>query len=116
MLAGLEKRNTLTGEEKRIIAYHESGRAIASWMLEGGDPMIKLTIIPRSKKALGYSQFLPDQVSLYTKQELLDKICSALAGKVAEEMVLNQVTDSSTTDLEKARKIAHAMVTRYGMS
>lgn len=84
VLAGLEKRNNLTGEEKRIIAYHESGRAVASWLLEGGDPLIKLTIIPRSKKALGFSQFLPDQVSLYTKQQLLDKISCALAGKVSE--------------------------------
>lgn len=99
VLAGLEKRNNLTGEEKRIIAYHESGRAIASWFLEGGDPLIKLTIIPRSKKSLGYSQFLPDQISLYTKEELLDKICCALAGKVAEELTLNQITDSSTADL-----------------
>lgn len=116
VLAGLEKRNNLTDQEKKIIAYHESGRAVASWLLEGGDPLIKLTIVPRSKKSLGYSQFLPDQVSLNTKQELLDKICCALAGKVSEELVLHQMTDSSTADLEKARKIAYAMVTRFGMS
>jgi AFG3 family protein len=65
---------------------------------------------------MGYSQFLPDQVSLYSKQELLDKISCALAGKVAEELVLKQITDSSMADLDKAKKIANAMVTRYGMS
>lgn len=69
--------------EKKIIAYHESARALVSWLLEGGDPMIKLTILPRSKKSFGYSQFLPNQTSLYKESELLDKICCSLAGRVA---------------------------------
>lgn len=78
--------------------------------------MIKLTILPRSKKSFGYSQFLPNQTSLYKQSELLDKICCSLAGRVAEELCLDKVTDTSNEDLSRAKKIAFSMVTKYGMS
>lgn len=84
IIAGLEKKKFLTQEEKKIIATHESGHAVVSWFLEGGSPLLKVTIIPRSKGALGFAQYLPNESSLVTKDELIDRICTILGGRCAE--------------------------------
>ena len=82
VVGGLEKPNNLMSEvEKRTVAYHEAGHAIAGWFLEHADPLLKVTIIPRSSGALGYAQYLPKEMSLFSKEALLDKMCMALGGK-----------------------------------
>jgi AFG3 family protein len=68
VVAGLEKRNLMTPENKKTVAYHEAGHAVTAWFLEGGDPLVKVTIIPRSKGALGYAQYLPRETALKTKE------------------------------------------------
>ncbi|CAK65107.1 unnamed protein product (macronuclear) [Paramecium tetraurelia] len=100
----------------KTVAYHESGHAVASWFLKGGHPLLKLTIIPRSKGSLGYAQYLPNESSLETKQELLDRICCILGGRVAEEIFFGQVTTGAYDDLKKAYDVAHSIVTKFGMN
>lgn len=91
VLAGLEKKRIVSEEERKIVAVHESGHAVVSWFLEGGLPLLKLTIIPRSKGSLGFAQYLPNENSLETKEELYDRICCMLGGRVAEEIFFGKV-------------------------
>lgn len=91
-MAGLERKTLLSPEEKKLVAYHESGHAVVSWFLEGGMPLLKMTIIPRSKGALGYAQYLPNESSLETKEELEDRICSILGGRCSEELFIGKIT------------------------
>jgi len=117
IIGGMEKRKHNTPiEEKRTVAVHESGHAVVSWFLEGGNPLLKLTIVPRSKGALGFAQYLPNENSLETKEELLDRICSVLGGRCAEELFFGKVTTGAYDDLRKAYDIAFAMITKFGMS
>jgi len=116
IVGGLEKRSkVITEEERRSIAIHEAGHATVSWHLRYGDPLIKVTIVPRGK-ALGAAWYLPEERQIEPKQALLDKICSLLAGRVAEDMFLGFIDTGALNDLERATKIAYAMVTYYGMS
>ena len=91
VLAGLEKKNLLSEEEKKTVAIHESGHAVVSWFLEVGAPLLKITIIPRSKGSLGYAQYLPNESSLENKEDLLDRICYMLGGRCAEEVFFGKV-------------------------
>ncbi|CAD8208329.1 unnamed protein product [Paramecium pentaurelia] len=116
VMAGLEKKRIISEEERKTVAFHESGHAVASWFLQGGHPLLKLTIIPRSKGSLGYAQYLPNESSLETKQELLDRICCILGGRVAEEIFFGQVTTGAYDDLKKAYDVAHSIVTKFGMN
>ncbi|KAM3137743.1 hypothetical protein pb186bvf_010163 [Paramecium bursaria] len=116
VMAGLEKKKMISEEERRVVAYHESGHAVVSWFLEGGHPLLKLTIIPRSKGSLGYAQYLPNESSLETKSELLDRICCILGGRVSEETFFGEVTTGAYDDLKKAYEVAHNIVTKFGMS
>ncbi len=116
IVGGLEKRSkVITDEERRSIAIHEAGHATVSWHLRYGDPLIKVTIVPRGK-ALGAAWYLPEERQIEPKQALLDKICSLMAGRVAEDMFLGFIDTGALNDLERATKIAYAMVTYYGMS
>ena len=116
IVGGLEKRSkVITEEERRSIAVHEAGHATVSWHLRYGDPLIKVTIVPRGK-ALGAAWYMPEERQIEPKQALLDKICSLMAGRVAEDMFLGFVDTGALNDLERATKIAYAMVTYYGMS
>merc|ERR1712203_814898 len=92
VIGGLEQKRIVSDDERRTVAVHESGHAIMGWFLEGGAPLLKLTIIPRSKGALGFAQYLPNEVSIETKEEFEDKICSALGGRIAEEEFFGRVT------------------------
>jgi len=117
VIGGLEKKNhVMTLEEKTTVAYHEAGHAILGWFLEHADPLLKVTIIPRTSGALGFAQYLPKEVSLHTQQQLEDRMCMALGGRAAEELTFGVVTTGARDDLDKVTKIAYAMVTSFGMS
>jgi cell division protease FtsH len=116
IIGGLEKRSkVMTDEERNSIAVHEAGHATVSWHLQYGDPLVKVTIVPRGK-ALGAAWYMPEERQITPRQALLDKICSLMAGRVAEEMFLGIIDTGALNDLERATKIAYAMVTYYGMS
>ena len=116
IIGGLEKKNKITTvEEKHGIAVHEAGHATVSWHLQYGDPLVKVTIVPRGK-ALGAAWYLPEERQLVPVQALLDKICSLLGGRAAEDMFIGQVTTGALNDLERATKIAYSLVVYYGMS
>ena len=115
IIGGLEKASkVMTEEERNSIAVHEAGHATVSWQLQYGDPLIKVTIVPRGK-ALGAAWYMPEERQITPRQALLDKICSLMAGRVAEEMFLGIIDTGALNDLERATKIAYAMVTYYGM-
>lgn len=116
IIGGLEKKNKITtSEEKRGIAVHEAGHATVSWHLRYGDPLIKVTIVPRGK-ALGAAWYVPEERQLVPAQALLDQICSLLGGRAAEDLIIGQVTTGALNDLERATKVAYSYVSLYGMS
>jgi len=117
VIAGLEKKNKIISpEERKIIAYHESGHAIVGWFLEHTDPVVKVSIVPRGMSALGHAQYLPEERYLYSTEALMDRMTMALGGRVAENIVFDRVTTGAQNDLERITKMAYAMVTDYGMS
>lgn len=117
VIGGLEKKNKLISpEEKKIVAYHEAGHAVAGWFLEYADPLVKVSIVPRGVAALGYAQYLPKEQFLYTKEQMLDSMCMALGGRAAEEIIFGRVTTGALSDLERITKMAYGMVTIYGMN
>ena len=115
IIGGLPKPNMDNKKQERVVAVHESGHGVISWFLEGASPLLKLTIIPRSKGALGFAQYLPSEQSLEKKIELEHRIISVLAGRIAEEEFFGEVTTGAYDDLEKAYRIAHSIVTQLGM-
>lgn len=116
IIGGLEKRSKITtDEEKRSIAIHEAGHASLSWHLRYGNPLIKVTIVPRGK-ALGAAWYLPEERQITPTQALLDEICSLLGGRAAEELFIGHISTGAANDLERATKLAYAMVVYYGMS
>jgi cell division protease FtsH len=118
VVGGLEKKNkVISKKEKEIVAYHEAGHAIVAEVVLTGDPVHKVSIIPRGIAALGYTQQLPtDDRYLMTKAELEDKICVLLGGRVAEEILFSDVSTGAQNDLQRATAIAKSMITEYGMS
>ena len=116
IIGGLEKKSKIiTDDERRSIAIHEAGHATVSWHLRYANPLIKVTIVPRGK-ALGAAWYMPEERQIEPKQALLDQICSLMAGRVAEDIFLGFTDTGALNDLERATKIAYAMVTFYGMS
>jgi cell division protease FtsH len=116
VLTGLQKRRVVTEKEKRILAYHESGHAVVAYLMGDVMPVQKVTIVSRGD-ALGLAYYLPvEDRYLHTKEELLDVMKVALAGRAAEEVVFGRVTNGAANDLEKVTEIARAMVFDYGMS
>ncbi|MCD8386216.1 MAG: ATP-dependent zinc metalloprotease FtsH [Bacteroidales bacterium] len=116
IIGGLEKKNKLTtNEEKQSVAIHEAGHATVSWHLQYGDPLVKVTIVPRGK-ALGAAWYLPEERQRVPAQALLDQICSLMAGRASEDVILGSVATGALNDLERATKIAYALVVYYGMS
>lgn len=116
IIGGLEKKNKIiSNEEKRTIAFHESGHATVSWLLEHASPLLKVSIIPRGK-ALGAAWYLPEERQLTSTEQMLDEMSAALGGRAAEELIFNSISTGALNDLEKATKQAYAMVTYFGMS
>ena len=101
VIGGIEKKMNLSEVERKTVAYHESGHAVSSWFLEHSNPLLKITIIPRAKGSLGFAQYLPEELSLYTKEQLLDMITMALGGRVAEEIFFKRITTGASDDLKK---------------
>jgi len=116
IVAGLEKKSKIfTKEEKWGIAVHEAGHATIHWLLKYCEPLVKVTIVPRGM-ALGAAWYLPDERQLVTKENFLDKMCSLLGGRAAEELNLGSIGTGALNDLERSTKQAYAMVVYYGMS
>ncbi len=118
ILAGYQRKNAvISTKEKRIIAYHEIGHALVAAMQKDSDPVHKITIIPRTSGALGYTmQVAEDESVLLSKEEAFNKIVTLTGGRAAEEVVFGTVTSGASNDIEQATKIARSMVTRFGMS
>ncbi|NHQ59561.1 ATP-dependent zinc metalloprotease FtsH [Chlorobium sp. BLA1] len=118
VVAGLEKKNkVINPREKQIVAYHEAGHAIVGWMMPENDPVQKISIVPRGMSALGYTMNIPlEDRYLMTKNELLARICSLLGGRIAEQIIFNEISTGAQNDLEKVTSIAYNMVMVYGMS
>ncbi|NGP87749.1 ATP-dependent zinc metalloprotease FtsH [Fodinibius halophilus] len=118
VIAGLEKKNKLISpKEREIVAYHEAGHAIVGWYLQHTDPVLKVSIIPRGLAALGYTLQTPlEDRFLMTTDELNDKICALLGGRIAEEVIFGRISTGAQNDLERITNMAFAMVAEYGMS
>ncbi|NWH74889.1 SPG7 protein, partial [Piaya cayana] len=116
VLAGTAKRSQiLSPEERKVVAFHESGHALVGWLLEHTEAVMKVSIAPRTNAALGFAQILPREQFLFTKEQLLERMCMALGGRVSEAITFNRVTTGAQDDLKKVTKIAYSMVKQYGM-
>ena len=118
VIAGYQKKNTvLSDQEKKVVAYHEIGHALVAALQSHSAPVQKITIIPRTSGALGYTmQVEQGDKYLMTKEEIENKIATFTGGRAAEEVVFNQITTGASNDIEQTTKLARAMITRYGMS
>jgi cell division protease FtsH len=118
VLAGYQKKNAImTDNEKKVVAYHEIGHALVAALQTASAPVQKITIIPRTSGALGYTmQVEQNDKVLMTKEELENKIATLTGGRAAEELIFGQITTGASNDIEQATKLARAMITRYGMS
>jgi cell division protease FtsH len=116
VIAGLEKKSKIISlEEKRIIACHEAGHAVVSWMLRHVDPLVKVSIIPRGK-SLGAAWYLPEEKQLRSESAFTEHLCATLGGRAAEEVIFGEVSSGALDDLEKVTKEAYVMVMYYGFN
>ncbi len=117
VIGGLEKKTKIISpEEKKIVAYHEAGHAVAGWFLEHADPLVKVSIVPRGIAALGYAQYLPKEQFLYQTEQMNDEMCMAFGGRAAEEIMFGKISTGALSDLERITKMAYSIVTVYGMN
>ena len=118
VVAGLERKNKLiNADERKIVAYHEAGHAVVGWYLEYTDPVLKVSIVPRGLAALGYTLHSPlEDRFLMNTEELNDRICALLGGRIAEKIVFGKISTGAQNDLERITNLAYAMVAEYGMS
>ena len=119
VIAGTEKKGSvLTEFEKKLVAYHEVGHAMVAYKQKNSEPVQKITIVPHTQGALGYTLLMPeeDKTELRTKDELLAKITVSMGGRAAEQVVLNTMTNGASQDIQDATSVARSMVTLYGMS
>ncbi|KAK8494049.1 hypothetical protein V6N13_076436 [Hibiscus sabdariffa] len=117
IIGGLEKKNRVISKlERKTVAYHESGHAVAGWFLEHAEPLLKVTIVPRGTAALGFAQYVPNENLLMTKEQLFDMTCMTLGGRAAEQVLLGKISTGAQNDLEKVTKMTYAQVAIYGFS
>ena len=117
IIGGLEKKNKIISpEEKKVIAYHEAGHAVAGWYLENAHPLVKVTIVPRGTAALGFAQYLPKEKYLTLTQELEDDMCMTLGGRASEQIFFGKISTGALSDLQQVTRTARAMVSIYGMN
>ncbi|XP_023139062.2 AFG3-like protein 1 [Amphiprion ocellaris] len=116
VIGGLEKKTqVLQLPEKTTVAYHEAGHAVTGWFLEHADPLLKVSIVPRGK-GLGYAQYLPKEQYLFTQDQLFDRMCMMLGGRVAEQVFFRRITTGAHDDLRKVTQSAYAQVVQFGMN
>ncbi|MEO5570270.1 MAG: ATP-dependent zinc metalloprotease FtsH [Bacteroidia bacterium] len=116
IIGGLEKKNKIiSAQEKKVIAYHESGHAAVSWLLEHAHPLVKVTIVPRGN-SLGAAWYLPEERSLTTKEQIFDEMCAALGGRASEQVTFGSISTGALSDLEKITKQAYASVSIFGLN
>jgi AFG3 family protein len=117
VIGGLEKKTKIISpDEKKIVAYHEAGHAVAGWFLEHADPLVKVSIVPRGIAALGYAQYLPKEQFLYQTEQLIDEMCMTLGGRAAEQIIFGKISTGALSDLERITKMAYSIVSVYGMN
>ena len=118
IIAGKEKKDRIMNEkERKIVAYHEVGHALAAALQSHSQPVQKITIVPRTMGALGYTMQMPEEERyLMSKEEILDQITTLTAGRAAEEVIFHSVTTGASNDIERATSMARKMVAQYGMS
>jgi len=116
IVGGLESNKIMSDDEKSIVAHHEAGHAVAGWFLEHADPLMKVTIIPRSNGALGYAQYLPKEVFLRTEDQIMHIVKMALAGRAAEEVFFGRVTTGASDDLRRVTQLVYSTIQVYGMN
>ncbi len=116
IIGGLEKRNKIISpHEKKVVAFHESGHAATSWLLEHAHPLVKVTIVPRGK-ALGAAWYLPEERQITTYEQMYDELTSALGGRAAELIIFGRISTGALNDLEKVTKQAYAIVVYFGLN
>ncbi len=116
VIAGLEKKSKIISEgEKKVIAHHEAGHATASWFLKHADNLLKVSVVPRGR-SLGAAWYLPQEHVIYNTDQFMDRICTALGGRAAEEIIFGKVSSGALDDLEKVTKQAYTMVAYYGLN
>lgn len=116
IVGGLEKKNKIISQhEKKVIAFHESGHASVSWLLEYAHPLVKVTIVPRGK-ALGAAWYLPEERQITTYEQMFDELAAALAGRVSEDVFFGKISTGALNDLEKVTKQTYAMVVYFGLN
>ena len=116
IIGGLESNKIMSEKEKKIVAYHEAGHAVAGWFLEHADPLLKVTIIPRASGALGFAQYLPKEVFLRTQEQIMDIVCKTLAGRAAEDVFFGRVTTGASDDLKRVTQMVYSTIQTYGMN
>ena len=117
VIGGLERKTkVLDPAEKKRVAYHEAGHAIVGWFLQHTDPLLKVSIIPRGSAALGYAQYQSKDQYLISKEQLLDRMCLTLGGRVAEKIIFDVISTGAQDDLERVTNMAYNQITKYGMS
>lgn len=116
IIAGLEKKSKIISEgEKKVIAHHEAGHATASWFLKHADRLLKVSVVPRGR-SLGAAWYMPQEHVIYNTDQFMDRICTALGGRAAEEVIFGKVSSGALDDLEKVTKQAYTMVAYYGLN
>lgn len=115
VVGGTEKRaSSISPTEKKIIAYHECGHALVGWLLEHTEPILKVSIVPRTSNILGFAQYIPSDQKLYNPDQFFDRMCMALGGRVAEMITFNHLSTGAQDDLKKVTQIAMKQITEYG--
>lgn len=102
-------------EKRKRVAFHEAGHAVSGWFLKGGDPLLKLTIIPRSKGSLGYAQYIPKNAHILTKDSMVDRLAIMLGGITSEEIFFGEMSSGGSDDLQKVYELSRRMVAQFGM-
>lgn len=116
-IGGLTKKNNpLTPSTKRVVAYHEAGHALVGWLLEHTDALLKVTIVPRTNLKLGFAQYTQSDQKLYSKEQLFERMCMTLGGRVAEHVTFDKISTGAENDLKTVTKMAYLQVQQFGMS
>jgi spastic paraplegia protein 7 len=117
VIAGMEKKsNVMSAAEREVVAYHEAGHALVGWMLKHTDPVLKVSIVPRTKGPLGYAQILPSDQKFYNTDQLFDRMCMLLGGRAAEALVFRRITTGASDDLKRVSEVAYTQIQVFGMN